>query len=302
MTIFNAFTAIPVILCSAVAFTSPPAQDRLGEMDKTVQAFLDRHRGTWRDMNVPESDGRVLHDLIVKHGFTRALEIGTSTGHSGVWIAWALAKTGGKLTTVEIDPGTPPHRGGELQRSGAGAVHRRPARRRTHNRAGAVGTFDFVFSDADKDWYTNYLVAVWPKLAPGGCFTAHNVSGRGAGAGIGDFLTHLKSLPDAVTTSTPPAARGSRSAASGDRAMWVDGSERDTAPLENLRRNPQQLVRVAPDDLLEDGGRVDRFSRLSVSRATHLPAIRAAAGLLLWLTPPPWPSLQPQSLPKRSLS
>ncbi len=45
----------------------------------------------------------------------------------------------------------------------------------------------------------NYLVAVWPKLSPGGCFTAHNVSGRGAGRGIGEFLAHLKTLPDAVT-------------------------------------------------------------------------------------------------------
>ena len=44
---------------------------------------------------------------------------------------------------------------------------------------------------------------------------------------------------------------------------------------------------------------VDRFSTLNVSRATHLPAIRGAAGLLY---PAPWPSLQLQSLPKRSLS
>ena len=73
-------------------------------MDTTVRAFLDRHRGSWRDLNVPESDGRILHDLIVRHTFTQALEIGTSTGHSGIWIAWALAKTGGRLTTVEIDP------------------------------------------------------------------------------------------------------------------------------------------------------------------------------------------------------
>src|SRR5512134_1024894 len=81
-----------------------PVQDRSAELDRTVQAFLDRHRGTWRDLNVPEADGRVLHNLILKHKYTRALEIGTSTGHSGVWMAWALAKTGGRLTTVEIDP------------------------------------------------------------------------------------------------------------------------------------------------------------------------------------------------------
>ena len=41
------------------------------------------------------------------------------------------------------------------------------------------------------------LIAVWPKLVRGGCFTAHNVSGRGAGRGIGEFLSHLKTLPDA---------------------------------------------------------------------------------------------------------
>jgi caffeoyl-CoA O-methyltransferase len=62
------------------------------------------------------------------------------------------------------------------------------------------GPFDFVFSDADKEWYKNYFVAVWPKMTPGGCFTAHNVSGKGMGRGIREFLDHLQTLPDGVTT------------------------------------------------------------------------------------------------------
>ena len=174
-------------------------QDRSAELDKTVQAFLERHRGAWHDLNVPESDGRVLHDLIVKHKYTRALEIGTSTGHSGVWIAWALAKTGGKLTTIEIDPER--HRTALENFTEAGLASYIDARLGdAHQIVPALpGPFDFVFSDADKDWYKNYLVAVWPKLVPGGCFTAHNVSGRGTG-GISEFLTHLKTLPDAETT------------------------------------------------------------------------------------------------------
>jgi predicted O-methyltransferase YrrM len=61
------------------------------------------------------------------------------------------------------------------------------------------GPFDFVFCDADKDWYKNYLVAVLPKLEVGGCFTAHNVSG-GRMWGIRDFLDHLESLPYIETT------------------------------------------------------------------------------------------------------
>ncbi len=79
-------------------------QDRDARLDQTGRAFLEHRRGTWRHLNVPDSDGQLLHDLIGKHRFTRALEIGTSTGHSGVWIAWALAKTGGRLTTIELDP------------------------------------------------------------------------------------------------------------------------------------------------------------------------------------------------------
>src|SRR5919108_2367190 len=78
-------------------------RDRSSTLDARVEAFLDRHRDSWKDLNVPEVDGRTLHDLIVQHGYTSALEIGTSTGHSGVWIAWALSKTGGRLITLESD-------------------------------------------------------------------------------------------------------------------------------------------------------------------------------------------------------
>ena len=35
------------------------------------------------------------------------------------------------------------------------------------------GPFDFVFCDADKEWYKNYFIAVSPKLKMGGCYIAH---------------------------------------------------------------------------------------------------------------------------------
>ena len=191
--------ASSIALLTAPLFGTPPQQDRTADLDRTVQAFLERHRGTWRDLNVSENDGRVLHDLIVKRGYTRALEIGTSTGHSGVWIAWALAKTGGKLTTVEIDPRR--HQTAVANFKEAGLSSYIDARLGDAHQIvpELAGPFDFVFSDADKDWYKNYFVAVWPKVLPGGCFTAHNVSGRAQG-GIADFLAHVKSLPDGQTT------------------------------------------------------------------------------------------------------
>lgn len=178
------------------------------QLDAKVQAFLDARRGTWRDLNVPDADGRALHDLIVKRKFTRALEIGTSTGHSGVWIAWALAKTGGRLTTIEIDPER--HRTALANFKDAGLASYIDARLGdAHQLVPALaGPFDFVFSDADKDWYKNYFIAVWPKVSAGGCFTAHNVSGLFVGAGIRDFLAHLKTVPDGVTTMDTSSREG----------------------------------------------------------------------------------------------
>jgi predicted O-methyltransferase YrrM len=63
-----------------------------------------------------------------------------------------------------------------------------------------VGPFDFVFCDADKDWYRNYLAAALPKISPGGCFVAHNISERGYEAGYSvEFLRYARSVPDLET-------------------------------------------------------------------------------------------------------
>jgi len=168
------------------------------EFDRRVKAFLESRRGEWRDMNVPEADGKLLYDLIVKNNYTQALEIGTSTGHSSIWMAWALSKTGGKLITIDVDEGR--HKQALANFREAGVSDYIDARLADAHRfvRELDGPFDFVFSDADKDWYTNYLKDLLPKLEIGGCFTAHNVSMRSAG--IRDFLDYLKRLPNLETT------------------------------------------------------------------------------------------------------
>jgi len=197
---------IQFLLCLTLAATTQGAVvEGQEDLDARVRRFLDEHRRSWRDMNVPAADGQVLYDLVVENGYTRALEIGTSTGHSAIWIAWALSKTGGRLTTIEIDEGR--YREALANFEAAGISDYIDARLAdAHELVPTLpGPYDFVFVDADKDWYTQYFRDVLPKLEVGGCFTAHNVSsrlggrrGRGGG-GTGQFVEVLTNTPNLDT-------------------------------------------------------------------------------------------------------
>jgi predicted O-methyltransferase YrrM len=176
------------------------------ELDKKVEDFLKDSQGKWHDMNVPVSDGKLLYDLILENNYTQALEIGTSTGHSGIWIAWALSKTGGKLITVDINESRHKEALENFRKAGLSEyIDARLAD--AHDLVPQLeGPFDFVFSDADKEWYKNYFIAVYPKLKSGGCFTAHNVTNRMSG--IQEFLDYVQSLPDMETTIDRSSSSG----------------------------------------------------------------------------------------------
>lgn len=185
--------------CGTGILRSQPATAPAG-LDEKVRKFLDSRAGQWYDMNVPVTDGQTLYDLIVKNKYKSALEIGTSTGHSAIWIAWALSKTGGKLITVEIDEGRYKEALANFKQAGVSDyIDARLAD--AHTLVPQLqGPFDFVFSDADKDWYTKYFMAVSPKLKVGGCFTAHNVYGSGGSGGTAAYYRYVKALPNYETT------------------------------------------------------------------------------------------------------
>jgi predicted O-methyltransferase YrrM len=168
------------------------------ELDKKVKSFLNDNAESWGDMNIPLSDGKILYDIIIKNKYKSAVEIGTSTGHSAIWIAWALSKTGGKLITIEIDKSRYMQAKSNFKKAGIDKyIDARLAD--AHVLVPELpGKYDFVFSDADKYWYKNYFLAMDPKLLVGGCFTAHNTAMRTSG--ITEFLDYVKSLNYYQTT------------------------------------------------------------------------------------------------------
>jgi len=196
-----------LVTFAAPCYSQDAEKGRL--MDQRVKKFLDKMKSQWRDLNVPEEDGKILYEIILQNKYKRALEIGTSTGHSAVWIAWALSKTGGKLITIEIDEGR--YRQALTNFKEAGLSDYIDARLAdAHQLVNELpGPFDFVFIDADKDWYTNYAKALVLKLDPGGCMTAHNVEeGRFGMRGTREYYEYMKSLPEFETSLHPKSPVG----------------------------------------------------------------------------------------------
>lgn len=204
--VFITCTGISVLLVGTLTSVFAQSHQTSRELDAKVEAFLDGNRKNWHDWNVPYEDGKVLYNLIVKNNYRRALEIGTSTGHSSIWMAWAMSKTGGKLTTIEIDENRYKTALMNFKKAGVeGLIDARLAD--AHQLVKELkGPFDFVFSDADKEWYTQYFKEVDPKLVVGGCFAAHNViDGFG---GVKEFLDYIRSLPNYQTTIDRSSSSG----------------------------------------------------------------------------------------------
>ena len=172
----NLLKFISVVILYLAVFQSITIAQTLNEdpeLDRRVEKVL--AEGRWYDMNVPSRDGKLLYDLIIEGRYTRALEIGTSTGYSGIWMAWALSKTGGKLITIDIDERRHKTAVENFEKAGlSDYVDARLAD--AHQLVKELeGPFDFVFSDADKNWYKQYFLDVDPKLVVGGCYTTHNI-------------------------------------------------------------------------------------------------------------------------------
>lgn len=187
-----------ILLFISVTFVHAQYPEIKTELDRKVKTFLEENANNWRDMNVPLSDGKVLYDLIVENNYKSAVEIGTSTGHSAIWIAWALSKTGGKLITIEIDKDRYMQARANFKKAGvANFIDAKLGD--AHNLVpGLPGKYDLVFCDADKYWYKNYFVSMEPKIKIGGCFTAHNTAQRTRG--IREFLDYVESLSNYKTT------------------------------------------------------------------------------------------------------
>lgn len=161
--------------------------------------------------------GNFLAQLVKMSHASRLLEIGTAIGYSTLWLAQGLEEGTGQITTLDLNVDRAQRAIATFESAGLSD--------RIHVLMGDArkilptleGLFDFVFIDAAKGEYLDYLSLILPKIAPGGILVADNVLFRGwvvPGASfdpkydrmvghLREFLGRLTEHPDFQTSVLP---------------------------------------------------------------------------------------------------
>jgi len=164
--------------------------------EKKILNILDDILARQRYRNVPPQDGRLLRLLAESMNAKNVVEIGTSTGYSGIWLGMALQKTGGKLTTFEIDAQRAATARANFKRAGMADIITLVEGDAHEKVTNLKDPIDILFLDADKQGYIDYLNKLLPLIRPGGLVIAHNIT-----PGMADpaYMKAITTNPDLET-------------------------------------------------------------------------------------------------------
>ncbi len=160
-----------------------------------------------RFRNVETNTAELLAVLVLASRAETILELGTSNGYSTIWLADAAGRTGGKLTSIDIDPERTALAAANLARAGLSAEL-------LSGDAGEAlrdspdGAWDLIFLDAERSAYADY----WPELlralrAEGGLLAVDNVLSHAHE--LLEFTALIEAEP-AVSSCVAPCGAGLR--------------------------------------------------------------------------------------------
>lgn len=161
--------------------------------------------------------GNFLNLMVTMSRAQAVLEIGTAIGYSTIWLARAVEKNGGHVTTIDMNK----------DRLARAVRYFERAELQEHITAlegdarkilpSLASSYDFIFIDAAKGEYLDYLDLICPLIIPGGVLVVDNVLFRGwvvpeskfeakyerMVGGLRKFLQELCQNPDFTTTVLP---------------------------------------------------------------------------------------------------
>jgi predicted O-methyltransferase YrrM len=200
----SAFLVIPILF---LAFPFGALAQSSSDPDaRALQRLKWMRQNQGNLWNVTPDEGAFLRDVAAKVQAKRALEIGTSNGYSAIWIAMGLRPTGGHLLTLEIDEGRARLAQENFRAAGVDATVTLKLGDALEEIPKLQGPFEFVFIDASKQDYVQYLNMVLPMVPPGGVIVAHNVTDLRDE--LRDFLHAVGTNPQLKTTIENPGPGG----------------------------------------------------------------------------------------------
>ncbi|MCS3833666.1 putative O-methyltransferase YrrM [Aeromonas veronii] len=175
--------------------------EQLGERNDSMQQA--RHR---KLLNITRDTGELLSVLVQTRGAQAVLEIGTSNGYSTLWLAEAVRRLEGHVTTIELDEDKRVLAHDNFQRAGLA-----PWVTLLAGDAGELlptlpqGGYQLIFLDSDRQHY----LAWWPQirrlLAPRGLLVVDNaISHRSE---MVEWMNEVGQDP-AFATSLVPVGKG----------------------------------------------------------------------------------------------
>jgi caffeoyl-CoA O-methyltransferase len=177
------------------------------EVAPQAAAVLKQIKAADKDLlAVSEEDGRFMRLLVASSRTKRALEIGTASGYSAIWIGLGLRETGGHLVTIEYDKPRALQATENVKRAGLSDIVQVMAGDALAVIPTLSGSFDFVFCDAWKRDYQRYFTLSFPLMNKGALFLAHNVVNKQSE--MADFLKTIHTSPALLTTIVSPGSEG----------------------------------------------------------------------------------------------
>ena len=194
-----------VLLASAALSAAQAVQH--GRLSPHVDTVLRNIRAADKgQLAVSEEDGRFLRVLVASRGAKSVLEIGAASGYSGIWLGLGARESGGHVVAIEYDPQRAKEAASNIRSAGLADVVRVVQGDAFAEIPRVPGTFDFVFLDAWKPDYKRFFDMVFPRLAPGGVFVAHNVVNKKTE--MEPFLQAILAHPALFTSIVSPSHEG----------------------------------------------------------------------------------------------
>ena len=179
----------------------------LEQLKRELERFGEQHdeaqpsRGG-KMLNITRDTGELLALLVQTRGAQAVLEIGTSNGYSTLWLAEAVKRLDGRVTTIERDEKKISLAEANFQRAGLSPW--------IILLAGEVGSllpslptagYQLIFLDSDRQHYQGWWPEILRLLAPRGLLVVDNAISHESE--MRDWMAQVRRDPDFLTSLVP---------------------------------------------------------------------------------------------------